>query len=190
VDECQNMSNNCSQICNNTIRSYTCSCIQGYELSSDKLTCVDINECQRFRPCYQVCINTEGSFTCECEQGFELNNNNLTCSVSDPCDFGHNCSQICNYINGSEICSCMKGYALTYGSQTECEDVDECSLNPSPCNQLCTNNDGSCTCSCMNGYRFGSDGWTCDDINECLENNTCSQNANRTNAHGSYCVSA
>ncbi|RDD39051.1 Fibrillin-2 [Trichoplax sp. H2] len=186
VDECQNMSNNCSQICNNTVGSYTCSCIQGYELSSDKLTCVDINECQRFRPCDQVCINTEGSFTCECEQGFELNNNNLTCSVSDPCDFGHNCSQICAYINGSEICSCMKGYALTYGSQTESEDIDECNSNPSPSNLLCTNNDGSYTCSCMNGYRFGSDGWTCDDINECLENNPCSQNANCTNAPGLY----
>ncbi|RDD36432.1 Fibrillin-1, partial [Trichoplax sp. H2] len=172
VNECITGSNNCSNVatCTNQIGSYSCACNSGYvgdgincyELSSDKLTCVDINECQRFRPCYQVCINTEGSFTCECEQGFELNNSKLTCNVSESCGIGHNCSQICTYINGSEICSCMKGYALTYGSQTESEDIDECNSNPSP-------------------Y-----GWTCDDINECLENNPCSQNANCTNAPGSY----
>ena len=39
IDECQEESDNCSQICLNNDGSYTCDCNVGYELGSDQQTC-------------------------------------------------------------------------------------------------------------------------------------------------------
>ena len=35
----------CIHLCNNTIGSYVCGCDIGYQLDSDGVTCIDINEC-------------------------------------------------------------------------------------------------------------------------------------------------
>ena len=35
----------CAQVCHNTNGSYVCGCMTGYQLDSDGLTCIDINEC-------------------------------------------------------------------------------------------------------------------------------------------------
>ena len=186
LNECTYNNGNCSQVCNNNVGSYTCSCNTGYELSNDKYSCVDVNECQRLRPCDQECINTVGSYYCQCNDGFHLDSNGVTCNVTDPCGPGHTCSQICTITNGSEICSCMKGYEIVSSNTSFCQDIDECQLVPSPCNQTCINSDGSYECSCMNGYRLDSNGWTCLDINECLNTTLCSSNAICINIPGSY----
>ena len=39
VDECSTAVHGCSQICNNTLGSYTCSCKEGYSLNNDGVTC-------------------------------------------------------------------------------------------------------------------------------------------------------
>lgn len=59
-------------------------------------------------------------------------------------------------------------------------DVNECLSNDArgPCQDTCTNIDGSYKCSCTKipGYKLSPDNHTCDDINECEENNAgCSQ---------------
>ena len=39
IDECFAGTDNCSDICNNTAGSYTCSCPTGYRLLDDGITC-------------------------------------------------------------------------------------------------------------------------------------------------------
>ena len=39
VDECKRGTNNCSQLCINTVGSYTCDCILGFQLDSDGRAC-------------------------------------------------------------------------------------------------------------------------------------------------------
>ena len=43
IDECQIDNGGCSQQCNNSVGSYNCSCISGYELTDDNHTCTGIN---------------------------------------------------------------------------------------------------------------------------------------------------
>ncbi|KAI6653409.1 Fibrillin-2-like [Oopsacas minuta] len=44
IDECSLNSINCSQICTNTVGSYSCSCNPGYTLDSDMYTCSSVNK--------------------------------------------------------------------------------------------------------------------------------------------------
>ena len=49
-------------------------------------------------------------------------------------------------------------------------DVNECN-NELSCQHGCTNLAGSYKCSCPKGYRLNKDNRTCEDINECNEQN-------------------
>ena len=72
----------CSQMCNNTIGSYNCSCDNGFQLDSDGLTCIDINECSLNNgECDGRCENTEGSYICLCPSGYySLDNSDTNCT--------------------------------------------------------------------------------------------------------------
>ncbi|XP_019628173.1 PREDICTED: uncharacterized protein LOC109472761 isoform X2 [Branchiostoma belcheri] len=56
------------------------------------------------------------------------------------------------------------------------------------CEQTCTNTTGSFQCSCLVGFSLSSDGFTCDDVDECTNaNGGCDQNC--TNSIGSFLCS-
>ncbi|XP_059162706.1 fibrillin-1-like [Physella acuta] len=80
IDECNTQPSPCQQICTNTIGSYTCSCNDGYVISStDQTQCDDIDECSAEpSPCQQNCTNTDGNFTCSCKPGFAVNSTDPT----------------------------------------------------------------------------------------------------------------
>ncbi|CAN9502540.1 unnamed protein product [Ophioblennius macclurei] len=71
VDECEQ--SKCEHRCENKIGSFSCHCREGFVLSEDGFSCVDVNECST-SSCFAefVCINTMGSFTCTIPQD-ELN---------------------------------------------------------------------------------------------------------------------
>ena len=76
-----------------------------------------------------------------------------------PCSEGK-CNQLCNdtdYYGG--VCSCKNGYQFEKGSDTQCEDINECLL-PNDChfNADCTNTNGSYICQCKPGTN--GDGYT------------------------------
>ena len=57
-------------------------------------------------------------------------------------------------------------------------DINECN-NELTCQHGCTNLAGSYKCSCPKGYRLNPDGRTCEDINECKEQNfKCGKGSN------------
>ncbi len=80
-DECLANTDGCDQVCTNTIGSFQCSCIDGYTLSSDGRSCLDINECTAgTHNCQQRCININGGFLCDCNTGYQLNSDRKNCS--------------------------------------------------------------------------------------------------------------
>ena len=89
VDECSEGTSGCSQLCTNTIGSYTCTCDNGYQLTNDNHTCTDIDECtvNNNGGCEQTCHNTNGSYYCSCLNGYSIDAN------------GHNCSGITTDFN-------------------------------------------------------------------------------------------
>ena len=106
VDECSESTDECNQICSNTVGSYVCYCNTGYELLSNQKTCVgkkqvstplpvcaiylgivcssfsfsDTNECGLSNGgCNQTCNNTVGSYACSCGSGWLLGNDSHDC---------------------------------------------------------------------------------------------------------------
>lgn len=77
--KCENFG--CSQKCFSTPNGPECRCKQGYELSSDNKTCVDVNECE-MDICAQNCTNTMGGFQCECYgPEYKLRHDRMSCKA-------------------------------------------------------------------------------------------------------------
>ncbi|XP_078610755.1 uncharacterized protein LOC144881494 [Branchiostoma floridae x Branchiostoma japonicum] len=171
TDECSRDTDGCSQICDNTVGSYTCRCRPGYSLQSDRHSCRDVDECSSDNGgCEHTCRNSAGSYSCDCDIGFRLNSNDHSCDDIDECAANiHGCDHICTNIPGSFVCSCRPGYSLMSDGRL-CQDINECEPGGfHACAQNCHNEVGSYTCSCHVGYRLGTDGRACDDIDECSE---------------------
>ncbi|RZC38041.1 low-density lipoprotein receptor-related protein 4, partial [Asbolus verrucosus] len=81
--ECEK-NTNCTQLCITTVDGKKgCSCLPGYKIASDGITCEDINECLYATDpvCSQTCNNTIGSFRCGCMTGYVLRPDLRTCKA-------------------------------------------------------------------------------------------------------------
>ena len=181
---------NCTNkaICQNTVGSYKCICLEGFESTDGGWTCHDADECLANDTCHfnATCLNTEGSFTCECKSGFNGNGIN-NCSDIDECSFV-NCTQNSFCVNtlGDYFCACLDGF---HRNETLlCEDADECSnssLNKCHPRASCHNYIGGYNCTCISGY--SGNGFRCSDTDECRENSIlCGEHASCYNTLGSY----
>ncbi|XP_051873390.1 mucin-4-like [Pristis pectinata] len=163
IDECDS-SNECEQICKNTLGSYKCSCKPGYLVDQgDKKNCSDIDECSipELNDCDHSCQNTLGSYECSCRPGYQLDKGNKkNCSDIDEC-LSNPCGRkgSCNNTPGSFHCTCLDGFTGRLCSI----DIDECFS--SPCmNGTCSNIPRSFQCQCQKGFT----GQLCEtDIDEC-----------------------
>ncbi|XP_046386301.1 vitellogenin receptor-like [Ischnura elegans] len=94
-----NINNPCSSVCQKTPSGPACSCLDGFKLTGDGKTCVDINECEfddGHGPCSQFCSNTDGSFRCGCIDGFQLRSDRVSCKAEgSPLEY--------IYVTGGEI---------------------------------------------------------------------------------------
>jgi len=87
--------------------------------------------------------------------------------------------------------TCDAGYELEPQNKTECLDINECNNGGclGPAANFCQNLDGSFECGCSAGYSLGDDKQTCSDIDECLNENACQDNATcKNNAGGFTCT--
>ncbi|CAG0896480.1 unnamed protein product [Cyprideis torosa] len=183
------------------------SCSPGY-IRTVEGKCADIDECAVSNGrCQHFCVNTEGSYYCRCQKGFEADvpggrsyycrcqkgfeadvPGGRFCVDVDECSSGiHNCEGTCVNVPGSFRCQCpVEFQSDSFGT---CNDIDECSVDPSLCpNGQCVNTPGSHICQCDEGYQFLSN--TCVDIDEC-RTSPCSESQTCENIPGSYkCVQA
>ena len=119
VNECEAGTNNCSQLCVNTIGSYTCECVIGYELDTNGLTCNSkfIQPLSFDLLCYNMLEIMK-------QMIFHLKAPNHYCNYShvadvNECELGtHNCSQICIDSIGSYTCDCDPGYEMDSDGRT------------------------------------------------------------------------
>lgn len=100
---------------------------------------------------------------------------NGSCVDIDECSKDNGgCSEICFNKPGSFQCFCPSGYRVGPDGKT-CIDRNECLLRNGhgPCQDTCENTPGSYLCSCenINGTRLSGDKHSCEDINECDEQN-------------------
>ncbi|XP_041472517.1 uncharacterized protein LOC121421785 [Lytechinus variegatus] len=158
-NECaENDTNECDQICENELGSYTCSCEPGYRLGLDQRSCNEIF-------CTEELMNSTGSENCTCDPGFELMNG--SCIDFNECLAGvDQCPpdiSTCNNIPGDYNCTCHSGYENM--SPKECQDIDECERDLDNCNKTefnCVNTLGNFSCVCkedtteINGVCLGA----------------------------------
>ena len=86
--ECLENINVCDQICINTTESFQCHCLEGYILSSNESSCLDVDECTAgTHNCQQhhVCTNINGGFVCDCGMDNQLSSDGRTCT----CKYGY-----------------------------------------------------------------------------------------------------
>ncbi|MBN3312119.1 HMCN1 protein, partial [Atractosteus spatula] len=185
IDECRDGTHQCryNQVCENTHGSYHCTCPRGYRSQGVGRPCLDINECKWVpTPCAHQCLNTPGSFKCLCPPGRQLLGDGKSCAgleklpSYDSYSFGYRPAQ-----DTKE--TCPDGFKARNG---RCIDINECE-NKDTCQHECMNTQGSHKCLCPSGYRLMANGKTCQDIDECLEQNIqCGANRMCFNMRGSY----
>ena len=95
---------------------------------------------------------------CSQTESFQCFNKSITCPDN----------QVCHNTEDNYFCGCPRGYALHISGQ--CKDVDECD-ETTDCQHACQNTEGSFHCTCDEGYELSSDGYSCDDIDECTQLN-------------------
>eukprot|EP00045_Choanoeca_perplexa_P017953 m.272369 g.272369 ORF g.272369 m.272369 type:complete len:2262 (+) comp17678_c0_seq5:1038-7823(+) len=145
----------------------------------------DSNPCQNGGTCVPGPLT---SYVCNCPAGMVGDN----CETNTFCDAGKNpcdtATADCSLTMFGSTCTCKPGHVFSAGSITECEDVNECALEPAVCsgaNIVCINSPGSFACECEAGYQFENNSVTdCEDIDECAVD-PCT-NADCSNTVGSY----
>ncbi|XP_033101723.1 protein kinase C-binding protein NELL2-like isoform X2 [Anneissia japonica] len=191
IDECEKAGGGDGHHCNdgtscaNTIGSYVCQCLAGYQ-REDAYSCSEINECEIDGTCGRnsICSNTVGSFMCECEDGYEGDGIICLPICSPPCMNGGMCS-------APDTCVCPEGFK---GDQCE-TDIDECKGNHGcrKSRSFCVNLPGSYYCHCKQGYASSTPdnnkGAGCVDVDECDTSNgmhSCPTGTTCKNERGSY----
>ncbi|XP_029453365.1 fibulin-2 [Rhinatrema bivittatum] len=193
----------CMQVCNSVEEVVLCSCFPGFTLSTNGVSCEDLNECHTdAHNCSrrQLCVNTLGSFTCIsnrviCAEGFILNINRQCVDINECVTDLHTCQrgEVCINTVGSFTClkeiTCEPGHEL---KDDTCVDIDECERGTHSCkvNFVCQNTKGSFYCEskqrCMDGFLQDPEG-NCVDINECTSlSEPCKPEFNCINTVGSY----
>ena len=183
IDECKEFKGLCRGIhCSNTIGSFTCGCLHGYE--TVEFGCIDVDECNTEKICPEnsFCQNFPGNYTCQCHDGYQ----GYFCTDIDECAIVSSChaNATCSNSDGNYKCSCGPGF---HGDGQTCVighcDDRSCSLN-AKCVSL-TSDD----CQCKAGFIMEDAGYYCQDVDECLLGHYCSQNSSCTNLEGSFTCS-
>ncbi|XP_036382770.1 low-density lipoprotein receptor-like [Megalops cyprinoides] len=74
----------CAQDCYITPEGTRCTCMAGFSIQMDRVSCVDIDECKEVRPgvCSHTCLNTQGSYECRCHPGYLLEPDGHSCKIT------------------------------------------------------------------------------------------------------------
>ena len=109
---------------------------------------------------FQKSITNPQLYTnCSQTESYQCFNKSITCPSN----------QVCHNTEDSYFCGCPIGYSQhRLHSSGECKDFDECDEETN-CQHSCENTEGSYHCVCEEGYKLATNGYDCDDVNECQE---------------------
>jgi uncharacterized protein YjbI with pentapeptide repeats len=152
-----------------------CVCKPGYAFDTYEW-CIDVNECITDNggcgdSAYWSCQNSKGSFTCKDKD--ECLTNNGGCGENAQCS---------NIEGAAPECSCKPGFL--YNPDGQCVPTPECLFIECGAQASCVGG----VCECNSGFAADTNG-TCQDINECSDNNGGCGDATTstcTNTDGSY----
>ncbi|KAA8595911.1 hypothetical protein FQN60_011202 [Etheostoma spectabile] len=115
INECALVPDICQNgVCENMMRTYKCTCNEGFEIDLTGKNCVDIDECLMNRLLCEngLCRNTPGSFTCQCPTGYLFDPETDVCEDVDECQSSPCVNGDCRNSQGSFVCLCSIGSSL------------------------------------------------------------------------------
>ncbi|KAB5517168.1 hypothetical protein PHYPO_G00186550 [Pangasianodon hypophthalmus] len=182
INECERVPMPCAYQCVNSPGSYMCTCPPGRHLLGDGKSCAGLERLPRFESLSYGFHTSQSSP----ERSFSQRRYHSLTSQSyhSYAVTGGN-----NRLNARLLRSrrATKTCPLGFISEGDkCIDINECEQRDM-CQHECVNTPGSHRCLCPNGYRLMTNGKTCQDIDECLEQNIqCGANRMCFNMRGSY----
>ncbi|XP_004688211.1 PREDICTED: hemicentin-1 [Condylura cristata] len=181
INECDQVPKPCAYQCSNTPGSFKCVCPPGQHLLGDGKSCAGLERLPNYGTQYSSYNLAR----------FSPVRNNYQ-PQQHYRQYSHLYSSYSEYRNSRTALSrtrrtsrktCPEG---SEASQDTCIDIDECE-NRDTCQHECKNTFGSYQCICPPGYQLMLNGKTCQDVDECLEQNVrCGPNRMCFNMRGSY----
>ncbi|XP_047115483.1 fibrillin-3-like [Schistocerca piceifrons] len=152
-------------------------CPQGYDLDTDAMVCVDIDECQvNNGGCDHECENTNGGSRCKCRPGFFLMEDQKRCDDRDECAIGENgrpqapCAYRCTNLPNGFMCTCPEGFEVSQPDIMNCinrkENITITQEGTFYSKPTIPAKDGKCP----KGFTLDANNMTCTDIDECRRN--------------------
>ncbi|XP_068563703.1 hemicentin-1 [Cebidichthys violaceus] len=187
INECERLPQPCAHQCVNTPGSFKCTCPPGRQLLGDGKSCAGLERLPSYES-YSFGYRTSQSSP-ERNSYQRLYHNLASQSYHSYAATarGRNRSRSRREtpIRSSQqgFLACQQGFESRGGS---CLDINECEVRDA-CQHECMNTPGSHRCLCPSGYRLMTNGKTCQDVDECLEQNIqCGVNQMCFNMRGSY----
>ncbi|XP_042370765.1 hemicentin-1 [Plectropomus leopardus] len=187
INECERLPQPCAHQCINTPGSYKCICPPGRHLLGDGKSCAGLERLPSYES-YSFGYQTSQSSP-ERNSYQRLYHNLASQSYHSYAAATRRRSRSQSRretrIHSSQqgVLACPQGFESRVGS---CLDINECEVRDA-CQHECMNTPGSHRCLCPTGYRLMTNGKTCQDIDECLEQNIqCGANQMCFNMRGSY----
>uniref|UniRef100_A0A8C6QPP1 Hemicentin-1 n=1 Tax=Nannospalax galili TaxID=1026970 RepID=A0A8C6QPP1_NANGA len=181
INECEQVPKPCAYQCSNTPGSFKCICPPGQHLLGDGKSCAGLERLPNFGTqysSYNLARLSPVRNNYQPQQHYR--------------QYSHLYSAYSEYRNSRASFSrtrrtirktCPEGSEAKHDT---CVDIDECQ-NRGTCQHECKNTIGSYQCVCPPGYQLMLNGKTCQDVDECLEQNVrCGPNRMCFNMRGSY----
>ncbi|XP_047376655.1 hemicentin-1 isoform X2 [Sciurus carolinensis] len=182
INECEQVPKPCAHQCSNTPGSFKCICPPGQHLLGDGKSCAGLERLPHYGSQYGS--SNLARFSNPVRNNYQPQQHYR--------QYSHLYSSYSEYRNSRTSLSrtrrtirkpCPEG---SEASHDTCVDIDECQ-NRDTCQHACKNTIGSYQCICPPGYQLMLNGKTCQDVDECLEQNVqCGPNRMCFNMRGSY----
>ncbi|XP_017276034.1 hemicentin-1 isoform X1 [Kryptolebias marmoratus] len=185
INECERLPQPCAHQCINTPGSFKCTCPPGRHLLGDGKSCAGLERLPSYES-YSYGYRTSQS------SAEQTPNQRLYHSMASHSYHSYTATTRGRYrsrreahkhSSKSKVLECQEGFESRGG---HCLDINECEVRDT-CQHECVNTPGSHRCFCPAGYYLMANGKTCQDIDECLDQNIqCGVNRVCFNTRGSY----
>ncbi|XP_028442537.1 hemicentin-1 isoform X3 [Perca flavescens] len=187
INECERLPQPCAHQCINTPGSFKCTCPPGRHLLGDGKSCAGLERLPSYES-YSFGYRTSQSSP-EHNSYQRLYHNlasqsyNSYAATARGRNRSHSRRETPVHSSQQGFLACQQGFESRGGS---CLDINECEVRDT-CQHECMNTPGSHRCLCPAGYHLMTNGKTCQDVDECLEQNIkCGANQMCFNMRGSY----